>query len=186
ADAGKLHQQLVSATAIRLHRRFRKSVGVDAPLQNLAGLLQHLTALSGWDVIHFDAQNHAGAAAQIEPESHGPAHDREDAHQHHREDQQASADEGSIHCTPPAGRTVCRLVTRSASCPQASRIGLAMKIDEQVPTMIPTTRTSENPCSTGPPKRSSASAVSSVNPEVSTVRLRVWLMLRLIVSASVS
>jgi len=59
-----------------------------------------------------------------------------------------------------------------------------MKIDEKVPTTIPITSASENPRSTGPPNTSNESAASSVSPEVNTVRLNVWLMLRLIVWAS--
>lgn len=59
-----------------------------------------------------------------------------------------------------------------------------MKIEENVPTAIPITRTRENPCRTGPPKNNRESAVRKVKPEVRTVRLSVWLMLRLIVRAS--
>ena len=46
-----------------------------------------------------------------------------------------------------------------------------MNIEENVPTMIPITRASENPCNTGPPNKSSERAVSSVSPEVRMVRL---------------
>src|SRR5258706_12514076 len=44
---------------------------------------------------------------------------------------------------------------------QNTRIGLATKTDEYVPTKIPHTRANENPFSTCPPKRNNASAVSS-------------------------
>src|SRR6185312_12981157 len=57
------------------------------------------------------------------------------------------------------------------------RIGLAMKIDEYVPIIMPITSAYENPFSTWPPKRYRDNAVSSVRPEVNTVRLNVWLML---------
>ena len=52
-----------------------------------------------------------------------------------------------------------------------------MKIDEYVPTMIPTTSANANPFSTGPPKIHSDNAVSNVRPDVRIVRLSVWLML---------
>ena len=87
------------------------------------------------------------------------------------------------HCKPPEGKDTCGALHPARHRSQASRIGLAMKIDEKVPTTIPITSASENPRNTGPPKRNSERAVSSVSPEVKTVRLSVWLMLRLIVSA---
>ena len=44
--------------------------------------------------------------------------------------------------------------------------------------MMPITNAKENPLSTSPPKMKRESTVMNVRPEVSTVRLRVWLMLR--------
>ena len=49
---------------------------------------------------------------------------------------------------------------------------------------MPITSANEKPCSTSPPKRKSESTVRKVSPEVSTVRLSVWLMLRFTRSAS--
>src|SRR5205823_2383904 len=65
------------------------------------------------------------------------------------------------------------------SC-QKIRIGLAINIDEYVPTMMPTTSAKENPLRTCPPKRYSDTAVRNVSPDVKMVRLNVWLTLRLI------
>src|SRR5262245_30693628 len=56
------------------------------------------------------------------------------------------------------------------------RIGLAMYIDEYVPTMMPTTSTNENGLRASPPNRKSARTVSQVRPEVMSVRLSVWLI----------
>jgi hypothetical protein len=58
------------------------------------------------------------------------------------------------------------------SC-QNTRIGLAMNTDEYVPTIIPITRANAKPLSTSPPKIHNDSAVNSVRPLVSTVRLNV-------------
>ena len=63
------------------------------------------------------------------------------------------------------------------SC-HATSIGAATAIDEYVPIRIPTTSANENPRNTGPPNIYSDSTVRNVSPEVSTVRLSVWLMLR--------
>src|SRR5215467_11612828 len=98
-------------------------------------------------------------------------HDGKRAGQHDRKDQQGFLDERAIHRTPPAKEF--EVLHRVCPCSSHSRIGLATKIDEKVPTTIPMTSARENPRKTWPPKRSSATAVSSVNPEVSTVRLSV-------------
>jgi hypothetical protein len=62
---------------------------------------------------------------------------------------------------------------RSEKSFQKIKIGLAMKIDEYVPTMIPTTSANENPLNTCPPNKKSDKAVNNVNPDVRTVRLSV-------------
>ena len=49
---------------------------------------------------------------------------------------------------------------------------------------MPITSAKENPCSTSPPKRYRAKTVRNVNPAVRMVRLSVWLILRLTISAS--
>ena len=51
-----------------------------------------------------------------------------------------------------------------------------MKIDEYVPTMIPTTNAKANPRSTGPPNINRHTALSNVKPPVRIVRLSVWLI----------
>src|ERR1700681_2715761 len=56
---------------------------------------------------------------------------------------------------------------------QNTRIGLAMKIDEYVPTIIPTTRANEKLFSTWPPNKNSDMAVKNVRPLVRMVRLSV-------------
>ena len=56
---------------------------------------------------------------------------------------------------------------------QNYRIGPATKIEEYVPTIIPTTRANANPSRTGPPKIHKDNAVRNVRPEVKTVRLNV-------------
>jgi hypothetical protein len=71
------------------------------------------------------------------------------------------------------------------SC-QNTRIGLATKIEEYVPTVIPITKAKEKPLNTSPPKKNSESAVSRVRPLVKMVRLRVWLTLRLMMLVSES
>ena len=58
------------------------------------------------------------------------------------------------------------------SC-QNTRIGLATKIEEYVPTRIPTTNANENPSNTSPPNNHRAIAVKKVRPEVRMVRLSV-------------
>src|SRR6266446_9746513 len=60
---------------------------------------------------------------------------------------------------------------------QNTRIGLAMKIDEYVPTIIPTTRAKAKLFSTCPPNRNSDRAVNNVNPLVRIVLLNVLLTL---------
>jgi hypothetical protein len=70
-----------------------------------------------------------------------------------------------------AGREVLRLL--SVRFCQKTRIGLAINIDEYVPTIIPTTNANENPLSTCPPNKNREMAVKKVSPEVSTVRLSV-------------
>src|SRR5690606_12006510 len=58
---------------------------------------------------------------------------------------------------------------RAASRPcHQSRIGLAMKIDEYVPTMTPTTRANEKPRRTSPPKINRHNTAANVSPEVNT------------------
>ena len=47
---------------------------------------------------------------------------------------------------------------------------------EYVPVMMPTTIVNAKPCSTSPPKKNSARAVSSAVPDVMTVRPSVWLI----------
>ena len=48
--------------------------------------------------------------------------------------------------------------------------------------MMPTTMVNANPCSTSPPKKNKASAVSSAVPEVITVRPSVWFTEALMIS----
>src|SRR4029078_6623371 len=55
-------------------------------------------------------------------------------------------------------------------------IGEAMKIEEYVPTTTPMRIEKAKSCSTGPPKKYSAATESSVQPEVSSVRLNVSLI----------
>ena len=59
-----------------------------------------------------------------------------------------------------------------------------MAIDEYVPIRIPTTSANENPRSTGPPYTNNESTVRNVRPDVSTVRLNVWLILLFTTSGS--
>src|SRR3954447_22737512 len=87
--------------------------------------------------------------------------------------QQTPSNEAPLHRAPPAGKVACRELHSPEVCSQARSSGLAMKIEEKVPITIPITSASENPCSTAPPKRNSANAVSSVRLEVRIVRLRV-------------
>ncbi len=47
---------------------------------------------------------------------------------------------------------------------QNSKIGPATKIEEYVPTIIPTTSAKANPSSTGPPKSHKANAVKMLDP----------------------
>jgi hypothetical protein len=56
---------------------------------------------------------------------------------------------------------------------QNTRIGLAMKIEEYVPTKIPTTKAKEKLFNTWPPNKNSAMAVKKVRPLDMTVRLKV-------------
>src|SRR3954447_11620921 len=99
--------------------------------------------------------------------------DRNGRRQYDRGYQQTPSNEAPLHRAPPAGKVACRELHSPEFCSQARSSGLAMKIDEKVPTTIPITRASENPCSTAPPNRNSANAVSSVSPEVRMVRLKV-------------
>jgi hypothetical protein len=56
---------------------------------------------------------------------------------------------------------------------QNTRIGLAMKIEEYVPTKIPTTKAKEKLFNTWPPNKNSAMAVKNVRPLDMMVRLNV-------------
>src|SRR5271157_3775891 len=71
-------------------------------------------------------------------------------------------------------------VTAAPPCPrqlfQATTSGAAIPKLEYVPTTIPTTRAKENARSTWPPIRNRTSTVRNVNPLVSIVRERVWLI----------
>src|SRR5208283_4540436 len=66
----------------------------------------------------------------------------------------------------------------------ATSMGAATAIDEYVPIRIPITNASENPRNTSPPNRYNDSTVRKVSPDVRMVRLSVWLMLLLTMSAS--
>ena len=57
-------------------------------------------------------------------------------------------------------------------------MGAATAIDEYVPIRMPITNANEKPCRTSPPNRYSDKTVRNVRPEVKTVRLNVWLILR--------
>src|SRR5262249_60135849 len=121
--------------------------GSDAPLQDLPGLLDDFTPLIGRAFVRLPPHDHARPAAQVEPQPQRPLRDREPARQHDRRNEDASTQECPIHRAPPslsvAALRACRTLT---PCSHASRIGLAMKIEENVPTTIPITSTSENPC----------------------------------------
>src|SRR5260221_8560236 len=67
----------------------------------------------------------------------------------------------------------CAAARVGAELGQKLTIAAAMKTLEYVPVMMPTTIVNANPCSTSPPKKKSASAVSRAVPEVITVRPRV-------------
>src|SRR4051812_3208411 len=99
--------------------------------------------------------------------------DRNGRGQYDRGHQQTPSNQAPLHRAPPAGKAACRELHSAEFRSQARSSGLAMKMEEKVPTTIPITRASENPRSTAPPNRKSANAVSSVSPEVRMVRLRV-------------
>ena len=88
---------------------------------------------------------------------------------------------GGFTADTAAGATA--LFLASAQLCHSSTIGLATKIDEYEPIIMPTTSANENVCNTVPPNRYNASTVRNVNPEVMIVLLSVWLMLRFISSA---
>src|SRR5258708_24270905 len=56
---------------------------------------------------------------------------------------------------------------------QNKTIGLAIKTDEYVPMLMPTTSAHRNACSTAPPNGNRAITVRNVRPEVMIVRLSV-------------
>ena len=64
----------------------------------------------------------------------------------------------------------------------ASRIGEAIKIDENVPVITPNVITTANPLMTLPARNSRANVATRVVPDVSTVRGNVSLMLRFRIS----
>src|SRR6266850_2887258 len=90
------------------------------------------------------------------------ANDAVETREDDRENEDGLVDRFPVHRLPPE-------IHRS----HATRIGLATKIDEYVPTTIPATSAKENPCRTAPPNSSSERAVSRVKPDVRTVRLSV-------------
>src|SRR6185437_2422683 len=63
--------------------------------------------------------------------------------------------------------------------PSHSRIGLAKKMDDSVPTRMPISMVIAKPCTAGPPKKYSAAMVMPVNSEVMMVRDSVLLIARL-------
>ena len=141
---------------------------------------------AGGCVVHLHAEDQAGAAAQIEPQLHGRAHDREGAGQHDREQRTGFVRMSvAIHRTPPVGKRWRGRQLRSGAALFPGEQNRAGDEDRRE-------RAHHDPDHQGqresmqhrPANSNSESAVSSVSPEVRIVRLRVWLMLRLIVSAS--